>query len=1045
MVAIVDNRSTEVSGMVKRSRILLSLPAFTLLAAVVMLALSGPATCSAVTEASGSPDGYCTLYYGLQSETSGIVGDANVTLCQMVPDTGSMTGYDLVPLGIPGNPLNAANFIQSGDPFFMFRNVPYLLPFTRYTVIVERNGRIWNGTIMAGPYNTECIPILQVDDSDNVIPAIASLDNTTIYGWTRDLDGNNVAGVTVTLMRQNGYASISALATDISPNPVKSATGGNAGFYCFRNVTPAWYTITVEKDSRKYYDTFNFRGNDAEGFEHNLMLLYETSGIERAVDAMPDVPDLSDSSLYNASAINSTGSGSWTASLNETIRTITSDGAGGLFAFGRDTVYRLGGDGNLLWRLDIPSQWRLSSEYWRVEGSTADYIGFARVAAEPIYDVSNGNLYLYLTPAAPYPNMGNNFDYTLYAGSAGLNWSVMAVSPEGQVAWTLPLTTDREYVDATAIRAAGDRIYIFHDYTETVVDGRGTVLFTLRDVSDPASVDERGNVYVVRASPQGEGNGVRVYYDQYGNPYLPDYRIPSSVIEAYDAGGTLLWSQGLANNYGAENLVRQYIAEDIRPQFSALPLYQNGTLYAPVDNGIMALDTNGTVKWFACPGGGSFKLYEHMPLDGDGNVYLVYDDGHMSQGETWLYMVSDGGKKIIGPRKYSELYDGTSRPAARDGIVYYILTRNIDYNLPLENMPYAIAVAYDIRNDTILWAYKIAPGPEHEMVINANNSKEVTDFVDPDEPTDILLGTAPGAYASYGPANEVAFAGVYPAGDRIYVSFRAIKYEFPVTFNVSRAVYASDIYVLNVSGQPVQRIDTGSLVTAVAVNNSTFYYTTIGGKVMGSMSSAPGIVAGIVLLATMALATKMLLAAAVARARSRVNKNENRNLTMAYIRGHPGSTLYEISRGMGMNLGTIRYHVFILGMNHKITSFSDGKFIRHFPNSNCYTRDEQLIISLLRREPMKDIIRTLRAWPGLTNAEIARATCQNYSSISKFLKELCGKGILIREDTDGSSSYRISEKYASLLAGLASKVETDELLADSLRAAVSGSRSRPSQ
>jgi predicted transcriptional regulator len=463
-----------------------------------------------------------------------------------------------------------------------------------------------------------------------------------------------------------------------------------------------------------------------------------------------------------------------------------------------------------------------------------------------------------------------------------------------------------------------------------------------------------------------------------------------------------------------------------------------------VDSGVIALDTNGMVKWSVRPGG-SFKLYRHMPIDEGGNLYLVYDDGHMSQGETWLYMVSDGGEKIIGPRKYSELYDGTSHPAARNGVVYYILARNIDYDLPAENMPYAIVTAYDIRNGTILWAYKIAPGPEHEMVITANNSKEVTDFVDPDEYADILLGTNMSVVPALGQANEVAFAGVYPAGDRIYIHFRAIKYEFPVTFNVSRAFYASNIFVLSGSGQPFQRIDTGSLVTAVTVNNSTFYYSTIGGKVMGSMGSAPGIVAGIVLLATMAMATKMLLAGAVARARSRLNKNENRNLTMAYIRDHPGSTLYEISRGMGMNLGTIRYHVFILGMNHKITSFNDGKFIRHFPNSNCYTGDEQLIISLLRREPMKVIIRTVRAWPGLTNSEIARATGQNNSAISKLLKELCVKCILVRDDADGSSSYRINEKYALLLSGLTPKVETDELLADSLRTTVSRARSGSSQ
>lgn len=700
--------------MVKRSRTLLSLASVILLATMAVVVLPGQATGSPVMAVSDSPDGYCTLFYGLNCGKSGFVGDAVVTLCRMVPDTASVTGYDLVPLDIPDNPLNVANYMLYGDPIYMFQNVPYQLPFTCYTIIVERNGRIWNDTIMAGPYNTECVSIMQVDNSDNLVPPNVSLGRNVIYGWTRDVDGYNVAGVRLTLMRQNGYASIPVMATDICPNPVVSARGRYAGFYCFENVTPGWYTILVEKDSYKYYDIFNFRGDTEEGCLRIQTLRYKTSAIERAVDAMPDVPNLSDSSLYNdsscnTSAVNATGSGSWTASLNETIRTITSDGAGGLYAFGWDTVYRLGGDGSLLWRLDIPSQWRLFGECWRVEGSSAGRMGIVKIAAEPVYDVCNGSLYLYLTPAAPYPNIGNNFDYTLFDGLASLSWAVMAVSPDGKVAWTLPLATGTEYADATTIRAMGDRIYVFHGYSETVVDRSGKVLFTLHDVSDPASIDEYGNIYVVRATRPEAYNGLPVYYDRYGNPYMQDYRVPSSIIEAYDAGGKLRWSRELVDGHTVCCLVRQRIAEDIRPQLNALPLYQNGTLYAPVNDGIIALDTNGTVKWSVRPGGGSFKLFEHMPLDGDGNVYLVYDNGYRSQGEAWLYMVSDGGKKIIGPRKYSGLYDGTSRPAARDGIVYYIMARNIDYNLPVENMPYAIVTAYDIRNGTILWAYKIDP------------------------------------------------------------------------------------------------------------------------------------------------------------------------------------------------------------------------------------------------------------------------------------------------------------------------------------------------
>ena len=54
------------------------------------------------------------------------------------------------------------------------------------------------------------------------------------------------------------------------------------------------------------------------------------------------------------------------------------------------------------------------------------------------------------------------------------------------------------------IYAKGGRIYIYHDYNETVVDSNGSILWSVDNVAAPASVDESGFVYTVPAMEPGE-------------------------------------------------------------------------------------------------------------------------------------------------------------------------------------------------------------------------------------------------------------------------------------------------------------------------------------------------------------------------------------------------------------------------------------------------------------------------------------------------------------------------------------------------------------
>jgi Uncharacterized protein conserved in archaea len=584
----------------------------------------------------------------------------------------------------------------------------------------------------------------------------------------------------------------------------------------------------------------------------------------------------------------------------------------------------------------------------------------------------------------------------------------MAIAPDGQIAWTLPLATDKEYLDSTTVRAIGDQVYLFHNYNETVIDAEGRIVFTIPDISDPAAIDEYGNLYVTRT--------IKRFMEASGNGYS-DYRLPSSTIEAYGPDGARLWSKDMG-----ESLFRQSVAEEIRPVFSALPIYQNGTLYVPVKNGIIALDTSGNEKWSKRFSDGYYGLFNLMPLDDAGNVYLGYF-GIMGQSPRAdkLYVIGNDGKVAAGPQSYNDVYCGNNHPAAVNGIIYETEMKNLNSKTPVDDLPYATIRAYDIANDTYLWSYRINLSTRTIVTINDSEARYIGDFLergysDPVKHMDEVLGRN----LSYTPEPSyyvMDYIDVIPGADAVYVSFRALKYEYPVTLGQSKAAYASGVYTFSPGGKPLVKTEAGSLISAIAVNNSTLFLGTVDGRISTTAATIGAVaVVGIALLGAIAIFAKLFLFGAVARARSQMDNNYNRNILSTYVREHPGSTLYEISRGTQMNMGTVRYHVFILERKHKIAAFIDGKFVRYFPNSNSYSKEEQIVISLMRREATGRVINALVSTPGLTNAELSQRLGQPDSAISKLLKELCSKDILEKSITpDNRLTYHVKEWCSGVL------------------------------
>ena len=141
---------------------------------------------------------------------------------------------------------------------------------------------------------------------------------------------------------------------------------------------------------------------------------------------------------------------------------------------------------------------------------------------------------------------------------------------------------------------------------------------------------------------------------------------------------------------------------------------------------------------------------------------------------------------------------------------------------------------------------------------------------------------------------------------------------------------------------------------------------------------------------------------------------------MIYVKENPGVTLHEMARSLGMNVGTARYHLFILSLNHRIVSSKfDEKFVRYFPNSGSYTKSEQLVLSLVRRDGVRKLLSLLLEKPGLSNLELSKQLDMRDNAVSRYIKELLEIEVVSKKLTDvGTSLYYINENYKNTIAGM---------------------------
>lgn len=674
---------------------------------------------------------------------------------------------------------------------------------------------------------------------------------------------------------------------------------------------------------------------------------------------------------------------------------------GMLYAVDGESIHALDGNGTLVWSYKIPGRFSPGEDRWTGIMAATD---------------NRSDLFMLVSA----DDSGNNVYDT---------WQLLAISPAGKLLWN---RSSPEYLYpgrmvTLDIQVRGDRLFYFDGQEEYILDMNGNEVKWIGNVYSRPAVDEDGVVYLIPG------------------------RFQSTSVEAYGPDGSQRWSHNLSE-YGAGNVVV--------PMDYQLPLYNDHTLYVWLEHGALALNQNGSMKW-EVPFDNYYASLQRAMFDSNGDVYLAFTNNWISPVRPSLLVLHPDGSKttldsganldklfnarlISGGVAYDVGFVSALGPSVGlydmytdyDGYVgdlesYY--TNDSMADQPFTGMPKLDALpnnrsigrldtynisAYDVMTGDLLWSHEMPLSPRG-TVLTASNADKVLFYTGGISDTNNL--TPDVWYSSKGIPGGSKMIGSYswidlmPSKDLLYVNFWSYNYEVPAFYNVSKCVYSGGIYAFNRNGSLVWDQSTSSRVTYMDEKNGTIYYSTGDGKLS---AATVNIAAGAALIAAFYLFFRFFLVGAVSRARDRIDKNDNRNRVLQFIVRNPGATMYDISRGMEINLGTVRYHLLILGLNHRIVSHKTGlKYIRYFTNSGSYSNEEQLAMSLVRRDGVRRILGLLMEKPGLSHTQLSGMLGMPESSLSRYMKELYDAGVVEKGPADnGMSAYFIKTEHAGPIA-----------------------------
>jgi predicted transcriptional regulator len=148
---------------------------------------------------------------------------------------------------------------------------------------------------------------------------------------------------------------------------------------------------------------------------------------------------------------------------------------------------------------------------------------------------------------------------------------------------------------------------------------------------------------------------------------------------------------------------------------------------------------------------------------------------------------------------------------------------------------------------------------------------------------------------------------------------------------------------------------------------------------------------------------------------SNILDNPSRSKVYAYIKTRPGAYISEIVEQIGLDRGTVKYHVKTLKAKKKIEAYKDGGKIRYFENFFAYNEEERKVISALQNVTNQRIISGIINGKCDTNVALAHEFGVSRATISWYIKNLREVGLISEMKEGRRTIYSINHSYELLV------------------------------
>ncbi len=134
-----------------------------------------------------------------------------------------------------------------------------------------------------------------------------------------------------------------------------------------------------------------------------------------------------------------------------------------------------------------------------------------------------------------------------------------------------------------------------------------------------------------------------------------------------------------------------------------------------------------------------------------------------------------------------------------------------------------------------------------------------------------------------------------------------------------------------------------------------------------------------------------------------------------YIKSNPGTHFRGICDGLGLSVGVVQYHLYVLEGGGYITSISDGQNKRFF-QAGAFTQQEVALISLARHQTAADILTLLSQNPSMLHRDIAASLGISSQALTWQMNQLKKAGLINAEKEGVNVRYSLTDVEAVKVA-----------------------------